>query len=434
MKGPLWTSWAWPGGVADTAFKGRVQVLRIKDRREMVLFEDDLGKVLTSIINIPLVDGDIVKVFAVPDVVETKVRVAGAVKVTGEFGLRPNMRIKDLVNYAGGLLRQANTNEAEITRVNITQQGPETSRIYINLHAAMAGNPKDNILLKSDDYLFVRSVPDWDLYSFAKVDGEVKYPGTYAIKKGETIGSLLSRAGGFTNRAYVKGAFFTRVSVRDTQQRHLKQAMDRIEAEMFTVSTQRLQTALDPEEAKRQELYLKQQQQLMAKLREIVPLGRIVIRLDDPERLRGTPSDIELQDQDVLVVPQIQQSVNVLGSVVGPTAVVYDPNLHVKDYIVRGGGATKYADVSGTYVLKVNGEVLSRRSFGWFGGPSLGPTSKYHLGSFDSMRLDPGDTIIVPEELERIAWLKEIKDIATIIGSNCLDRWGGADRLKIDWA
>jgi polysaccharide biosynthesis/export protein len=408
------------GGVADTAFKGRVQILRIKDRREMVMFEDDLGKVLTSNLNIPLIDGDMVKIFPVPGVVETRVRVAGAVKVTGEFGLRPNMRIKDLIEYTGGLMKYANTNEAEITRVTITQQGPETSRIYINLRAAMAGNPKDNIVLQPDDYLFVRAVPDWDLYTMAKIEGEVKYPGTYAIKKGETISSLLSRAGGFTDRAYVKGAFFTRVSVKDTQQKQLKQAIDRIETEMFAISSQKAQTEMEPEEAKRQQLYITQQRQLLAKLREIVPLGRIVIRFDDPERLRGTPNDIELQEGDSIVIPQIQQSVNVLGAVVGPTAVVYDPNLRVKGYIVRAGGASKYADVNGTYVLKVNGIVLSRRSFGWFGGPALGPTSDYQLGSFDSMQLDPGDTIIVPEELERIAWLKEIKDIAAILGNIAL--------------
>lgn len=409
------------GGVADIAFKGRVQVLRIRDRREMVLFEDDLGKVLASRVDVPLVDGDLVKVYPVPDVVEKKVRMAGAVKTTGEFGLYANMRVKDLINYAGGLLLQANMDEAEITRVTITPQGPETTRLYINLRRALANDPKDNIVLKPNDYFFVRTVPEWDVYQIVTIGGEVKFPGAYAIKKGETLSSLLARAGGFASRAYPQGALFTRVSVKEDQQKHLKMAIDRIEAEMAAQAAKQFAAEMDPEEVKRQALYVKQQQALLAKLKEIVALGRVVIRLDDPERLRGTPGDIELQEGDVLMVPQIQQTINVLGAVANPTAVIYEPYATVKDYIGRAGGPSKIADVKSTYIIKVSGAAISRSAFKWYGGPVWGdPTSTYHVGSFDSLRLDPGDSIVVPEELERIAWLKEIKDVATIIGQIAL--------------
>jgi len=410
------------GGLADTAFKGRMQVLRIKAGREMVLFEDDLGKVLAGRSpDISLVDGDLVKIFPVPGLVERRVMVAGAVKNPGEFGLRDNMRIKDLINYAGGLLMEANQDEAEITRVTITPQGPETTRLYISPRRALTDSSKDNILLRPNDYLFVRTVPEWDLYKLVMITGEVKFPGTYAIKKGETLSSLLARAGGFSDKAFPKGTVFTRVSVKATQEKHLKQAIDRIEAEMHALAAQKAQAETDPEDAKRQQGYVKQQQLLVAKLREIVPLGRVVIRLDDPERLRGTPGDIELQKGDSLLVPEIQQTVNVLGSVTSPTGIVYDPYLTAADYIARAGGATKNADVKGTYILKVNGSAISRSGFKWYGGRVWGdPTTTYHVGSFDSLRLDPGDTIVVPEELERVAWLREIKDIATIIGQIAL--------------
>jgi protein involved in polysaccharide export with SLBB domain len=409
------------GGLADTAFKGRVQWLRIKDRREMVLFEDDLGKVLAGRLpDISLVDGDLIKIFPVPDLVEKKVRVAGAVKNPGEFGLRDGMRIKDLINYAGGLLMEANQDEAEVTRVTITPQGPETTRLYLSPRLALMESAKDNILLKPNDYLFVRTVPDWDLYKLVKVDGEVRFPGTYAIKKGESLSSLLARAGGFTEKAYPKGAFFTRLSVKAAQEQYLKQALDRIEAEMYALATQKAQTGLTPEEAKGQETFVRQQQQLLAKLREVVPLGRVVVRLDDPERLRGTPGDIELQKGDSLYVPQVQQTVNVLGSVVNPTAIVYDPYLSVKEYLVRAGGPTKIADVKSAYVIKVNGSAVSRRAVKWIGTSWVGDAYAFQIGGFDSLRLDPGDSIIVPEELERIAWLREIKDIAGILGNIAL--------------
>jgi len=409
------------GGLADTAFKGRVQVLRIKDRREMVMFEDDLGKVMSGRLpDISLVDGDLVKIFGVSDVVEKKVRVAGAVKNPGEFGLGDGMRVKDLLLYAGGLLMEASQDEAEITRVTVTPQGPETTRLYLSPRRALADFPRDNILLKPNDYLFVRTVPEWDLYKLVKIDGEVKFPGTYAIKKGETLSSLLERAGGFTEKAYPKGAFFTRVSVKATQEQHLKQALDRIEVEMYALAAQKAQKELSPEEAKRQEIFVRQQQQLLAKLREVVPLGRVVVRLDDPERLRGTPADIELQKGDSLYIPQVQQTVNVLGSVVNPTAIVYDPYLNVKGYLVRSGGPTKIADVKSAYIIKVNGSAVSKRSIKWFGTSWVGDAYAFQIGGFDSLRLDPGDSIIVPEELERIAWLREIKDIATILGNIAL--------------
>ncbi len=124
------------GGLGDTAFKGRVQVLRVKGRQEMVLFDEDLEKFLTKYRDLPLVDGDFVEIFPVPSLVEKKVTITGAVKNPGEFGFRDNMRVSDLISYAGGLLMQANKEEAEITRVRITPQGPETSHIYVRLYGA----------------------------------------------------------------------------------------------------------------------------------------------------------------------------------------------------------------------------------------------------------------------------------------------------------
>lgn len=279
-------------GLSGTAFKGRVQMLRVQNNRMMVLFEDDLSKVLTGQArDIPLVDGDFVKIFHVPDQVERKVRLGGAVKRPGEFGLFDSMRVKDLIEYAGGLLMEANQQEAEITRVTITPQGPETSRIYISPRLALSGAPRDNIPLKPNDYVFIRSIPDWNLYTMVKIEGEVKFPGNYAIKKGETLSSVLSRAGGFTEKAYTKGVFFTREAVKKMQAEHLKQMVDRIESELYTRVAEATQTSLDKEEVQEQKLIAAQQQKFVAKMRSIVPLGRVVIRLDDAERLRGTSDD-----------------------------------------------------------------------------------------------------------------------------------------------
>ncbi|RJR33280.1 MAG: polysaccharide export protein [Deltaproteobacteria bacterium] len=396
------------GGLADTAFKGRVQVLRVQQHREMVLFEDDLNRVLAGKVrDISLVDGDFVKIFRVPEVIEKKVRLAGAVKKPGEFGLFDNMRVKDLIEYAGGLLMEANQQEAEITRVTITPQGPETTRIYVSPRLALSGGARDNILLKPNDYVFIRSIPEWSLYSVVKIEGEVKFPGNYSIKKGEPLSSVLGRAGGFTDKAYTKGAFFTRQAVKKMQAEHLQQIVDRLEAELYATSAAKTEAALEKEDAERQKLVALQQQKFIAKMRTIVPLGRVVIRLDDPERLRGTPDDLEMQEGDSLLVPQIQQSVNVMGSVMSPTAVIYNPHLTVADYLTQAGGPSKGADVRYIYVIKANGSALSGRGGIFFSGIS-------------SARLDPGDTIVVPENFERVAWLKTVKDLTSILANVAL--------------
>lgn len=408
------------GGLGDIAFKGRVQVLRVQGNKEMVLFDEDLEKVLSGRANIALVDGDFVEIFPVSKIVERKVRIAGAVKNPGEYGIREDMRVKDLIDYAGGMLLQADQQEAEITRVTITPQGPETTRINLSPRLATLGNAKNNIVLKPNDYLLIRTVPDWTINKTVMVAGEVKSPGQYAIKKGETLSSVLLRAGGFTDRAYPLGAVFTRVEVKETQKQQLKAAIDRLEGMVAAAAAKKATGGLEAEDARRAEVYARQQQQLLATLRKVEPLGRVVIRLDDPERLRGTPEDIELRESDYLYVPQVPQTINIVGAVFNPTGVVYTPYRKVGEYVAMAGGTSKIADDKEIYVIKVNGAAVSRKAFKWLGSSWDGTKYVYHMGGINSLVLDPGDTIVVPENVERIEWLREIKDIAIIIGQIAL--------------
>lgn len=408
------------GGLGDTAFKGRVQVLRVQGRQEMVLFEEDLAKVLNQPQSLPLVDGDLVEIFAVPGLVEKKVTVAGAVKNPGTYGYRDNMRLKDLIGYAGGLLLQANQEEAEITRVRITPQGPQTSFLYVKLFGALSGSPRDNLLLQPNDYLFIRTVPDWATYKTVNITGEVNFPGAYAIPKGGTLSSVLARAGGFTPKAYLFGGVLTRSSVKRIQKEQLEAAINRMEAQVLAIAGSQATGGIEPTDAKRAEVYAQQQIQLLASLRKIEPLGRVIIRLDDPERLRGTPEDIELEEGDSLLVPETTQVVNVVGAVFNPTAVVYNPYRTVEDYVTRAGGTTKIADDKEIYVIKANGAAVSRKGFQWLGPSWDGSKYIYHPGGLKTLTLNPGDTIVVPEQLERIEWLRQIKDIATIIGQIAL--------------
>jgi protein involved in polysaccharide export with SLBB domain len=268
--------------------------------------------------------------------------------------------------------------------------------------------PRDNVVLKPNDYLFIRPVPNWDIYKTVQIAGEVKFPGTYAIKKGEPLSSVLARAGGFTDRAYLLAGVLIRQSTRTLQKQQLTAAIDRLEAQVLASGAIKVQSSLESEEAKKAEVAARQQQALVASLRKVEPLGRVIIHLSDPERLRGTPDDIRMDEGDVLNVPQVQQTVNVVGAVFAPTAVVYAPHKTVKEYLTMAGGPTEIADKKAIYVIKVNGSAMSRQGFSWIGS------------GINSAALNPGDTIVVPEQLERVSWLKEIKDITTIISQIAL--------------
>ncbi|MBU4319669.1 MAG: SLBB domain-containing protein, partial [Nitrospinae bacterium] len=187
--------------------------------------------------------------------------------------------------------------------------------MIINLEKALAGDRENNIQLKEDDYLFVRAVPEWELYKIVTIQGEVKFPGQYTIKKGERLSSLIERAGGYTDKAYLRGAVFTRERVRELQQKQINEMVERLERELLGRGAAETATALSPEEAKIKGYEIKQKRDFAAKLKEIKAKGRMVIILNQPEPLKKTPYDIELEEGDSLSIPSNPQSVQIIGSV-----------------------------------------------------------------------------------------------------------------------
>lgn len=321
------------------------------------------------------------------------VMVSGAVNRPGKFELSPNMKISDLLNLAGGQLYYA-SNQAELTRVRVTQEGPRTSRVIINLSKAMEGDPEHNITLTENDYLFVRTVPEWKLYQTVSIQGEVKFPGVYTIKRGERLSSLIERAGGFTGNAYLRGAVFTREMVRQLQRKRLDEMVERLERELLGTGAAEAAVALTSEEAKIKEYETTLRRDLIEKMKEITVDGRMTIVLNKPKLLRGTIYDIELEEGDSVFVPSNPNSVQVIGSVYNQTAFVYDNNKRVSDYVELAGGYTENANKGKVYVLGADGTAVSLKS---------------------SSRLNPGDTIVVPEKIEKVAWMRDIKDITQIL-------------------
>ncbi|GEM_PF-250338 len=337
---------------------------------------------------------------------EETVHIVGAVSVPGEYAWAKNMRIRDLISLAGGTLYYAFLDTAELTRLTPTPEGPKIERRSVDIQKAISGDPAENIRLQPDDYLSIRAVPEWERYRTVRIEGEVRFPGTYPTRKGERLSSLLERAGGLTENAFPKGAIFTRKSVQVLQQRQLDDAIDRLEQQLLSHSASTIEAALSPEAAQQHKASMGQRDALIAKMRSAKAKGRMSIALGPLDTFKGSASDVVLEEGDVLIVPEQPQQIQVLGAVFNQTAFIFDKDTTVADYLDKAGGLTEDANEDALYILKVDGTAYSeRQSEGfWFWKKAL-----------KSSVLDPGDTIVVPEQLDKIFWLREVKDMTQIL-------------------
>ncbi|MEA4873258.1 MAG: SLBB domain-containing protein, partial [Synergistaceae bacterium] len=195
------------GGLTAGAYKGRIQLVRVEQNTYRTAFESDLNSPAAKVQI--LKDGDLLKIFAVSGGT-FNVRIAGAVIQPGVYPIEPEITtLKEVLQRAGGLLYTA-AEEGELTRVEVSPQGPVTTRIKLNLKEVEKGTSR--FVLQRDDYLFVRTVPDWNIYRSANITGRVLYPGNYAVKRGEKLSSLLERAGGYADDAFTCGAVLLRES------------------------------------------------------------------------------------------------------------------------------------------------------------------------------------------------------------------------------
>lgn len=398
------------GGLSTVAFIGRVNIERIVDNRQQVVFESDLESLRDH--DIPIQTGDVLKIYQVVQDKQT-VKLSGSVKRPGEFGFTNGMTVKDLVSMGGGLQYFAAQHGAELVRVTVTSKGPEIDRLSVNLKDAIAGDPKANIKLQENDFLLVRSVPEWEMYRTVEVTGEVKHPGEFATYKGETLSSVIERAGGFTTHAYLRGAVFTRERVKVMQQKGLDDMAQRLERQLLADSSQEASVAATPEDISSTKATMDAKKQFIQSLKEVKATGRMTIWLADLKYLKGTEYDIQLEDGDTLSIPTTNSVVGVAGAVMSPGSYIYSGKNDYKDYIGMSGGYVEYSDTSKIYVLKVDGSArkLTHGFLGWESGSNwLAPSFAGVTGEIEA-----GDVIIVPEKLTRSAFMRNLKDITQIL-------------------
>ncbi len=247
-------------------------------------------------------------------------------------------------------------------------------------------------------------VPQTQRTKFVRLEGEFKQAGIYTVLPGETLPQLVARAGGFTPDAYLFGSNFTRESTRILQQLRLNDYLQNLELEIdrSTIAASASIGSVDPSATAAS-------RSLVARFRTIRATGRVV--LDIPQNATGIDNlpNIQLEDGDRFVVPSKPSTVNVVGAVYDQNSFLFRRTQPVGSYLRLAGGPTKSADGADSFIIRADGSVVSRKSQnGIFGN------------GFSSMRLNAGDTLVVPEKVPRPSGLRNFINYTQIFSQLAL--------------
>ena len=393
------------GGLNAQTFKGRVQYYRVFNNTYSQAGEGTLAEIEDR----ELQDGDIIRLYPVFSLSST-VLITGPLVRPGTFAITPGQtKLSEIINRAGGTTLTA-SDTAEITRTTPSLNGPVNERFTVNIFRALEGDPVHDIVLENMDQITVLIIPNWKQQMRVTIAGEVHRPGSYSMFPGERLSDLIERAGGFTDKAFLRGAVFTRRSIAADQRRSMNQMADRMERELLESSqnTSRSATTTGATQGMNQEY--QRRRQLIDNLRHMDIIGRVVTKIDTPANIRGTVWDYELENGDYLGVPTTPLTVNVLGAVYSSTTQVFRPDMGINAYISAAGGALRSAHKRMVYVIKSDGTTLRlTRNTGMLSSKQWTPPRGY------SAAIEPGDTIVVPVKYVDRQGIDAFKDAVDII-------------------
>jgi len=270
------------------------------------------------------------------------------------------------------------------------------------------GDNTQNLELEPGDVVTIFSkadirVPQSQQTKYVRLEGEFVAAGTYSISPGETLRQLVIRSGGLASNAYLYGSQFNRESTRVLQQQRLNDYAGDLDRRIKLAEANSANNALNPQDQVADIAALQNARTVAMRLRQLNATGRIVLNVRPDSKTAEDIPDLPLEDGDSFIVPQVPQSVDVFGSVYTQNSFLYDPHKRAGDYIRQAGGGTRTADSGRSYIVRADGSVLSRQY-------------SSVLEKFDSKRLYPGDAVIVPEQVDKRPLLRNLVDIATIVG------------------
>jgi protein involved in polysaccharide export with SLBB domain len=303
------------------------------------------------------------------------VEITGQVRYPGTYPLSNKQTVRDMLVAAGGLIESAHLDTAQITSLQITNGESNIEHNTINLMDEISG--VSTTQLRSKDVLNVLRVPDWYQNNTVELAGEIVFPGKYQIKKGETLSELIERAGGLTDKATADAAVFTRLELKEKEKQNIQKAVEDLKQQLANsnLSSNQFSKTVDYQNAK----------EILDELTDIEPIGRLIIDLSAViSKTNSLP--IELKDGDKLIVPNITPAISIIGEVFVPSTHAYRPESTIEDYLAKAGGVKEYGDSSKMYIVRANGSVYV-------------PQKNYWFSSNEVQALQPGDTIILPREV-----------------------------------
>jgi len=327
-----------------------------------------------------------------------QVAVIGSVNKPAIFELKGQERVDDVLAMAGGFTAVADRsrltvehldrrNEERISELKLPQQGHEA--------------PRNGDIIRSFSAVEA-ALPQHKQSKRILVEGEVQRPGEYVLPADSKLSDAIQAAGGLTPKAYVFGTDLQRESVRITQQQNYERALRDMETE-FTRSTSTRKTA-SADDASAQAAQAQASSRLIERLRSVKPTGRIVLQLSP-----GTSNlpELAIENGDRLNIPAQPSTVGVFGSVFNAGSYLYTQGSAIPDVLKLAGGPTRGADTGSIFVVRANGSVVSVRqnSSGWLLGS----------GNMDGVRAEPGDTVFVPEQMDKTTFIQEAKDWTQIL-------------------
>jgi protein involved in polysaccharide export with SLBB domain len=311
------------------------------------------------------------------------------------------------------LFDELNWDYATIERLNKSTLTTEV--IPFNLgKAILQGDEAENVALMPGDVVTIFSqkdvrVPVARQTRLVSVEGEVNSPGVYQLQPGDTLKSVLQRAGGFTPQAYVYGLEFSREETRQRQRENLRAAIARLQSLSAVQAARDAANRRDDPTGAVTSAAVSQAatQAQVARLSRIEPNGRVALELTPETTTLDMLPDLPLENADHIVVPSRPGFVTVAGAVANSNALVWKPGRTVGDYLALAG-VDEAADPSNMFILRADGTVTKAgEKRGWF-----------NRGGIESQVMQPGDALIVPTQLDFETWgralVRNLKDFAQI--------------------
>jgi polysaccharide export outer membrane protein len=427
------------GGRTEISSGARLSIDRIEshERRHAFAVAFDPGGLQTR-----MADGDIVRIDPIISDYREAVTLRGAVANPGHFLWHESMRLSELLPERDALLRrdywwqrtklglpapqlaspgaseanrdmsapvrspavQTNWNQAVIERLDSSSM--TTRLIPFNLGKLVLDHDMSQDLeLRSGDVITIYAQQDIQLpideqTVYVELAGEFVHPGVYSVAAGDTLRSVVARAGGFTGRAYLYGATFTRLSTRAIEQQQLDEYADRLEHEVQRDGLALANASAGPGQssAGSADQVAVMNHQMIARIRMSRPSGRVVLKVSPESAGLDALPAMHLEDGDRFVVPFTPETIQVVGAVFNQQAFLFHDEAGVGQYLHMAGGPSRDADRRRMFVMRADGSVIGR---------SMG-ASIFNGSDFEKLRLYPGDAIIVPEKEVRPSPLNQL--------------------------